>query len=211
MQSANRKEVGEPRIAHRIFIGFGDSTAVSAGERRRNAACRSGHIGAHVVRNPALHPRKPMIAGSTRLEHLNRIERCSRCRQSLKPRRTGKIITSGEHRRRGGDQPCFETYQRAFLRFRRISLQRHVYPHSDRTARIGFKRRQRQSHPVLSRFFLAYRHSAFDLANPRCGNRRHPPQRRFGPDDSAACCGHQSYRYNCLASIGKISILAQQQ
>ena len=186
MQSAHRKQVRQPGVAHGLVIRFGNGPAIAAGQSGCNGPRRTVQIGPDVLRKLPL--RRCDGPALSWLEDFNRTKHAACRGDPGKPGGAGKVIAPRQHRRRRRDKPRPQAEPRAFFNRTLRLIQRQVQPHLDRSGTARFAGRQDQAHALLRRLVLTVQHGRFQ----RCGNgardRPCPNKLCLDPDQSAAEC-----------------------
>jgi len=200
MQAADREQMGKPRIAHRLFVGLGDGSAVAARQGGGDGSRRAVQLGAHMRGKRALHSRHASPAGRG-LQHRHLALHASGRRQPLEPGCAGKVVRTRQHRRRGWHQPQLQTKQRAFADLRAVLLNRQIDADLDRLSAVRAAACHDQAHTPFGRLFDPLDHAAFDSGAERPGDRLRPDQRGFGPDYRDAAGNQQADCDACHAQV----------
>ena len=199
MQPADRKQVRQPGITHRRFVGCADPAAIPAGKGRRDGTCRSRNTRPHMVSQRPLEPRDRPAIGR-RAHQFDRPDRAAGRRKAPEPRGAGEVVGAGQHRARRRHQPGAQPHhcplgQSLPRSSARQRFQRHIDPHLARLGRLPFlickPHRQRQADPILGRLVLAFEHAALHQCDLRRGNCRCPDDLRACPDHCDAGGEHQ--------------------
>ena len=93
VQAADRQQMGEPSIAHRVFVSTGNRTAIPACECRSDRAGSAVKLTPHMARQCALDPGNAAIR-SRCLDNFNLANQTARGGKPLKPRRSGEVVPS---------------------------------------------------------------------------------------------------------------------
>ena len=178
MQAADRKQMGQPGIAHRRFVGLADRAAISARQRRCNAGRRAVHMLADMGGQRALRFGKGGTAVCA-FDQLDRAHQRSRRRQPVEPGGAREIVGAGQDRRRRGHKPGFQPQASPLFHGLRRAIQRHVDPHLHRPALFRIAHGQRQPNALLGGLILTFEHAPVEREDARIGN-------RFGTDHCGA-------------------------
>jgi hypothetical protein len=97
MKAADREQMRQSGVAHRIFVLARNRAAIATCQSRRNRAGRSPQLRKNMPGERVLHPAK-WGTGPAGLSTVTS-PRSPRRTNPLKPRRFGKIIATRKHRR----------------------------------------------------------------------------------------------------------------
>jgi glutamyl-tRNA synthetase len=208
VKPADRQQMGQPGIAHRIFIGAGNSAAVAARERRRNRPGGAAQPLADMARESALDLAKP-TAALHRDQHLRLAQHTARGRQSHEPGSAREIIRAGQHRRSRRHQPRLQPHDRAFGQLWVVVLAHQVDPHPHGFAAGHSARDHGEPHAIFGTAFLARNDPPSQRHDCRAIDRHCSRQRGFGPDRNHPRRDHQRHAEQCGAYVGVSPVAAR--
>ena len=91
--------MGQPGIAHRLFVRFGNRSAVAARQGGCDGTGRSFEIGANVSRELSLSGCYGQSGCARRLDDLYIADSRSSCGKPIEPGSSGEVVRTGNDRR----------------------------------------------------------------------------------------------------------------
>ncbi len=184
MQPADRKQVRQSGIAHRLVICFCNAPPVPTGQRGRNGSGRTIKV------CPDMFGKFPLSTcngpASPLLQNLYRTDHTPGRSNPREPGRPREIISTGKHGCGRRDEPGTKANARSFHNRSGRLIQRQVQPHLYSLHRAGFPGRQDQPHPPFRRLVLSVQNGRLQRCRNRARNWLGSDKLSLGPDQSAA-------------------------
>ena len=193
MQAADRQQMGEARIAHRLLISERDTAAIAAHQRGRDAPRRSRHRCAHMG-GQGMARVSPALPAMRRGDHLHRPQRAAIGGKARKPCLAGIVARAGQARGHGWHQPRPQRHHRALGQAGLIGAFGDAEPHANRSPATRLAQGELQQNAALRRLFIAFEHRGGYGRDGGVGNRHGAHQRALCPHQRASPGQRQSHR-----------------
>lgn len=193
MQAADRKQMRQPGIAHRVLVGRRDAAPIAACQCGRDRTGRSGETGANVIGQvllPAAQQPSPVRRG----QHIDRPDHAAGRGKALEPRGPCEVVSARQHRRSGRHQARPQPHRGAFGKTGPVLFQRQVHAHPHRTGYAFDPRVDEEAHPPPRTFLLPVENAPLHPAEGRMVHPRLSDERGLAPHRHATCRHHERQR-----------------